>query len=602
MISQNSDDISCIPESPSSSIGQHCGERSVENDHDLTLVEQPLDDELGTNIEQSSRPNYPSIETTPRVHSSPIAQEFNCDKLDHLNSSPISLHSPSSHVEMMSSPERSPFPDNLNDFIREDKSISSDTQKYSLQISINSPLVHSSYASPNKFISETMIAKSCLDVAYISPETKTTSFLANSSTTEDKRGEKKYLESQTGTNTSGTKKKHCDKDEDDSLLDIFASFPDSTIEKCLLSTSKQKINDDSCLDINLSILSPEEVDNNEKKRHDEGNIVRQVRQTLVFNAKDQGISKEKVSYQENGSHSCSITIEDVDKPTTKQACNGEKPVDIFFDDSSLEDLVMERHETGLQKNKTITEERNGRSTTSKDVFETPKRQFRSVTRHDDSWMEHSLGLEGSHTKVTRNAQESSHFMTPMGVVETPIKQSTSDDVVIDGSPLQLVGKITPKAQNNEHVVDHDDDEFIDYYDDGGFNCDIDDYFNYDTHCTIEKDDLIPADERPAAKDVNEKTIIEKCEKKVGKVNNNIQTEENKKNDWNKDVEKGESDVAEGKTKKPENEIVCKRTQGMYDKQQEDPKTPMHDYSNMATPELRVQFVLLFCHLFLFIVY
>ncbi|XP_028401432.1 uncharacterized protein LOC114524527 isoform X2 [Dendronephthya gigantea] len=527
LISENFDEISCIPESPSSSPGQHGEKRSVENVHDLTIAEQPLDDILKTKTKQSSRPNDTSIETIPQLHSFPIAQEFNGDVFDYLDSCPVSLHSPSSSVELMSSPERSPLPDNLKDFDVEDKSSNSNTaQKYSMQISIDSPLLHSPYASPNKSL----------------------------------------------------KRNHCEKDEDNSFLDIFESFPGPTTERSPLSISKHKINDDSCFDINLSILSPKRVVCNEKNRHGEGNKNQQVNQPLGFSSKDQDInSKEKVSFQENR---CSrMAVGDFKKSTTKQAC-AEKKVDVWLDDSSLEDPVMKKHETGLKEDEIITEKEDRRSTTSNDVFKTPKRQFCGGTRYDDSL----LTIEGSNSKDTRNTQEGDHFKNSMRVVETPIKQSAVD---VDDSPLQLENKTTSDDQNN--FYESNNDEFIYYYDHGGFNCDIEDYFHYDTHSSTEKDDSNPLDERPAAvEDVNEKTLnIEKCEKKVRKINN-VQTEENKKDDRNRDVKKGKSGLVKGKTDKAENEIVSKRTQELFNQHQEEPKTPMHDYSNMATPELKVE--------------
>ena len=242
----------CIPETPLKLSPDCSPEKSKMKDSvresDLTLVQQ-LTDLLETKTCQSSNPDDVNIETSsPRCHSS-NAPKRNGGDSDRPISSPISLYSPSSPVEMISSPERSPLPD---DFDMEDESNDLNkaqivSQEY-LNDSLNSPNI-----MPKAYVAENMNVDSTLNIS------KEYHF---ATTDEDEMKEKVQLEGNSedvdhtkAMDACAQNNKLSDENENDSLLDIFASFSDSMAVQSHVVASKQEMNVDSCLDVEMSFLS-----------------------------------------------------------------------------------------------------------------------------------------------------------------------------------------------------------------------------------------------------------------------------------------------------------------------------------------------------------
>lgn len=697
----------CIPEtplkvSPCYSQGENDAEESLREDGQ-TLVEQPADDELETKTCQSSRSDDTNIGASSlRGHSSPVPKEFNGDELDHLNSSPISLPSPSSPVEMISSPERSPLPENLNDFYMEDESNEfSKAQIFVMEDSSNTSVSNSPNVCPNKYIAENMNVDGCLNacISFVSPESRTSTSPIYSPATEDivatadedkvneadvfsgfESGNSMLVDQPAAKVPCRTRRKLCDENEDDSLLDIFATSSDSRTEQSPVYNSKQDINVDSCLDIDISILSPKstatspplyspnskdeyigmeeaetvllKADSDLRDRRPHGaNSTHRAKQSLVFNSKDQGMSEDVDSNQGNrDSYDENDTHKDVNQTTIKQSCNLTNQMDSWLDDSSLQskdkidfsqgnrlsyatktttkdvDDTTKRETSSLQSRNTPSTEAQSdahddfyddQSTTSRYVNDTPRRRSCTGTNKVDSWLDDSSIVTKNTSSTEGQRQGDCHddkFMTPEHVDKTITKQSCTitnkTDSWLDDSSIKSNNTSNFEAQTNQEENLYDDDQFIDCYDDGGFNCDIDDYFNYDAHSTIEHDNVVRDDEKPGTSSAtaqdkmesnveeettnNNQKVGENPKKKIEKAENNVQTRENKKENMSKDVKKGKNNKAEGKTKKSEKEAAGKQTKAKNNPHQEfklrDPRTPMLDYSNMATPELKVCFV------------
>ena len=596
------DNVVCVPKtplklSPTCSPDKNNTNKSL-TEGDLTLVEEPMHGLVNTKTGQSSHfsDNTNSVTSFPPDHFSPIARKSDSDELGHLQSSPMSLSSPS-FVEMLSSPERSPLPENLDDY--GEYNSPNQAQTFSIQNSHNSPS-----SSPNKPTDDKWNIESCLNTCIsviASPESRNTSSSAHCtkigdnvatanedniketaqlSTFSDK-GDSKCVDQASVIEPFRKRNKlPADKIEDDSLLDIFAtSISDSKTEQSPMYISKQV---DSSSSIDISSLSPKsilsspalyspnskeedmgmginseaklKIDNDEENMSaHSSNTSRGAKQSLVFNSENQDISEEMYLTEENR---CSSQFKD--------------------------EIDFSQNGSRSHLNKT----------TSKVTEESTK----SKTSEAMS----SVEAQSDCQKDCFNRQ----FMTPRQVNKITTKQTCDPagkaDSWLDESSIKAVILSNRKDQDKEEeniYYNNDDDEYIDCFDDGGFNCDIEEYFTYDAYSGIEQDNVVPVDEEQGTSslmNVEEETTNKHQSmrgEETKKQDNDIQTIANKKDKIIKDTKKRNNNAG-GKTGKSKNEFASKQAKANDIPPKEfklrDPRTPMLDYSNMATPELKVR--------------
>ncbi len=729
-ILQTSNDI-CIPETPVELSPTYTPEKNNTKEStaedDVTVVEQSMDDVLETKTCQSSRSDDTNIgKSSPQCHSSPIAKEFNSDELDHVNSSPIILPSPSSLVEMMSSPERSPLPEYLDDFDMDDESNDfSKAQVFPAQNLHNTSLSNSPDINPNKYIAKDMNVDSSLNtcISIVSPESKTTTSPLYTSNTDDtdkikeavvcsglKRGNSKLANEITVMEPGRRRNKLPDENEDDSSSDVFATSFDSTTKQSPVYYSKHDMNVDSCLDMDISNLSPKctptsptlyspsskdedigikeaeitllKADSDRRGRRPRGaNTTQSAKQTLVFISKGHDRGEEMDNDLDIGYPDSEIGTmhKDVHETTTRQSCTLTNQIDM--DDSSLQskdemdfDQGDRRTHSGKLTNKDVNETTKRKNTPSikvqsgagnswyddqsftskyahetprrrsstrgskadswlvgssferkktpstedqndpsRDVIETSRRKSCTGTNKADSWLDDSsFEINNSPGTAAQNdTQEDCYDDKHVNKTVTHQSCTTADkaDSWLGKSPIKSNNKINLQAQMNDEENFYDDDQFIDCYNDGGFNCDIDDYFSYDAHSTIQDGNVVAEGEKPGTSSSalhtmesnveeetlnNEKSLSENSKEKIGKGKKNVQATENKKENMSKDVKKGNNKTG-GKIRKSEKDVAGKQANTKNKTQEEfklrDPRTPMLDYSNMATPDLKVSFVL-----------
>ncbi len=125
---------------------------------------------------------------------------------------------------------------------------------------------------------------------------------------------------------------------------------------------------------------------------------------------------------------------------------------------------------------------------SRDVIETSRRKSCTGTNKADSWLDDSsFEINNSPGTAAQNeTQEDCYDDKHVNKTITHQSCTTADkaDSWLGKSPIKSNNKINLQAQMNDEENFYDDDQFIDCYNDGGFNCDIDDYFSYDAHSTI----------------------------------------------------------------------------------------------------------------------
>jgi hypothetical protein len=493
-------------------------------DHDVILVEQSMDDVVETETCPSSGPDCKKIErSSTRVHSSPITKESNSDNLDEISSSPILLPSPSSPVEMMSSPERSPLPDNLDDFDTEDE-----------LDNLNQAQIKA--ASSRKNLSDKNDSLSDLFATSFEHE----NFPLSHS--------------------------HCNID---SFADIDISIlpPNSEPTSPSLYTSNSK---DKEIIIKENATSPRllKADSDQRDRSNDGvNTTHGAKQCLVFNSKCLG--------NEIG---------------VKRHCEDENKTDENKSDSSLGesssrfDKITKTNTSSLHsKNMRSTEVQSDAQdhccddqvTTNSKIIETPRRQLCSRTNKVNSWLDGSpFEIETIPSpKVENNAKRDCCDDTFM----TPNANKTRQSVTVADKADSWVD-----AQNNDENF-CDDEPFVDCYDDGGFNCDLDDYFTYDAFSSTQDDNLVQEDEKPGT---SCSAALNEMESNNNKHN---AVKSPKKQDKENGVKKGKK-KAGGNVRKPVKNVAGKQNNPHQELKLRDPRTPMLDYSNMATPELQVCFI------------
>lgn len=605
---------------------------------DLTLVKEPVPGLIRTGQSSHFSENTSSVTSFRQSHSSPMARKSDSDELGHLHSSSMSLSSPS-FVEMFSSPERSPLPENLDD-LGEYNNSPNKAQTFSIQNSHDSPS-----SSPNKYTDDERNIENCLNACISvieSPESRTTSSSTYSTkigddvATADEDNIKETTQLSTFLDKGDSKRvgqasvmepcrkrnKLPNKIEDDSLLDIFAtSISDSKTVQSPVYISNQV---DSCSSIDISTLSPKSIlsspalyspkskeegvgiRNSEaelKDDYDEENLcvhsadtAHRVEQSLVFNAENEDMSGEMYLIEENSRcHEEKIRTlgKDVSETTKRQPCTlTTNQINSWLDKCSLQ-----------SKDETYFDQNDRRSQGNKKTDEVIE-NTKSKTFSAQSEATSSVNVQSDKQKDCSNGQ----FMTPRQVNKITTKQTrdlaSKADNWLNDSSIKDVNSSNREDQDKEEenisYNNDDDDGYIDCFDDGGFNCDIEEYFSYDAYSAIEQDNVVPADEEQGTSSLmnakeettnNRQSIRGEPKEEIKKQENDIQRIENKKDKTIKDTKK-RNNAAGGKTGKSKNEFASKQAKTNDIVQKEfklrDPRTPMLDYSNMATPELKVR--------------
>lgn len=585
----------CVPETPSN-LPPNCSPDKSNADKtltegDLTFVEQPMHCNLKTQASPSSdvSDNTSSVASFLQGHSSPIAGDR--DELGHLHSSPMSLSS-TSFVEMLSSPERSPLPENLNDFVDSDDPKQAET--FSIQNSPNTPILSNPIAGPKQCTDEKRNIESCLNTCIPdigSPEFRTISSSIYSTKRKDyvataevnirktaqRKDDSKFVDQATAMEPN----KLPGKIEDDSLLDIFStSMTDSMTEQFLLC--KQDIKVDTSPSIDISILSPKSVltspplyspsskvkdlvmKKNEielKLNDDEENMGRGARQSLVFTSENQDVNMDWT--KENGRH------------------HGEK--------------------SSGEKIKTL----------SKDVSETTKKQSCALTTNQvNSWPDKCSSPSKDEIDFDQSDRRSHDDITAVNDVDEITKTQTEATPSVDAQSHQKDRSndqfVTPKCahktvttqtceladedenKDGENIyIDNDVDEYIDCFDDGGFNCDIAEYFSYDAYSEL--DNMVSVDEEQGTSSLM--NVDAGTTSNHQSVSRNLKEGITKQEKTSKGTKKRNNAVG-GKAGKSQKEVAKKKAKANDIVHTEfklrDPRTPMLDYSNMATPELKVR--------------
>ena len=587
--------VVCIPETPSN-LSPNCSPDKSNADKtltegDLTFVEQPMHCNLKIQASPSSdvSDNTSSVASFLQGHSSPLARDR--DELGHLHSSPMSLSS-TSFIEMLSSPERSPLPENLDDFVDSDDPKQGET--FSIQNSPNTPMLNNSIVGPRQCTDEKRNIESCLNTCipdFGSPEFRTTSSPIYSTKRKDyvatadevsirktaqRKDDSKFVDQATAMEPN----KLPGKIEGDSLLDIFStSMTDSMTEQSLLC--KQDIKVDTCPSIDISILSPKSVltspplyspsskvkdlvvKKNEielKLIDDEENMGRGARQSLVFTSENQDVNMDWT--KENRHH-------------RGEKCSGEK------------------------------------IKTSKDVSKTTKKQSSALTTNQvNSWPDKCSLPSKDEIDFDQSDRRSHDDITAVndvdGVTKTQTEATPSVDAQINGQKDRSNDQfITPKCahktvtkqtceladeenKDGENIyIDNDvDDEYIDCFDDGGFNCDIEEYFSYDAYSELDK--MVSVDEEQGTSSLMN---VDAGTSNHQSVSRNLKKGVRKQEKTSKGTKKRNNPVG-GKAGKSHKEVAKKKAKAddivHTEFKLRDPRTPMLDYSNMATPELKVR--------------
>mgnify|MGYP002803811734 CR=1 FL=1 len=652
---QSSDDM-CITESapklsPSCSPEKNDFRECLAND-DVALVQQSMGDVVETKTCTSSGLNDANIKTSPaRDHSSPVTKESNSDSLNHINSSPILLPSPSSPVEMMSSPERSPLPDNLDDFDMEYEFNSlNKAQIYPVQNTHETSLSN----SPN--VSEDMSVDSPLSTSVVLTESKITTSavcgvnLTNNFATADtnknkaavlssrlKRGNCTLVDQTAVMEQSPERNNLSNKNENDSLSDLFATSFECKSEVSPLSNSKCNI--DSLSDIDISILSPKSVPvssslytSNSKDKE----IGSKENETQLLKAISNQVNKSrngvettngaifssKSQYQEMGSNGENTTHKKVNEINETDSWLDASSSSLFKDETNS----AQGHRRSHGRKQTSNDERTTKWTTtsvhSKNVqcadvqtdatdycyddqiitnrnIETPRRQLYSAANEADSSLcDFPFEIKStSSPEVPHNAQEdccNDAFRTDKPRLSLTITDKA--DCLMDDSSIKSNKPSELEAQSSEENL-CDEEQFIDCYDDGGFNCDLDDYFSYDAYSSVQDDSVVLKDEKPGTfrsttvntveSNNNKQNVTENPKEEIGK--GEVQAQENKNENKSIGVKKGKKKTG-GNARKPEKNLAGKQAKNQSNPHLEfklrDPRTPMLDYSNMATPELK----------------
>ena len=575
---------------------------------DITLVEQKMDNVVETKTCASSGLNDTNIKTSPtRDYSSPlIKKKSSSDNLSHINSSPILLPSPSSPVEMMSSPERSPLPDNLDDFDMEyEFNCLNEAQIYPVQNDTslsNSPNVKN-VDSPLTTCISVVLTESKITTSPVS-DVNLTNNLATANTNRNKaavvssrltRGNSTLVDQTAVMKQRPARNNLSNKNENDSLSDLFATSFECKTEDSHLSNSKFNIG--SFSDIDISILSPKliptspslcpsspkdkETDSKEnetqliKAASDQGNKSRNGVNTTP-EAKQSPVFNSKIQCQEMGSNGQNNTHKKGNKINRRS--HGRKKTN--NDEKNTKRTTTSVHSKKVQSDSTDYCY-DDQTITNRNITDTPTRQLDSRANEADS----SLGDSPFEIKSTPSPE---------------VLNNAQEDCSYDSSK-KSDDKSELEGQSNEENL-CDDEQFIDCYDDGGFNCDLDDYFSYDACSSVQDDSVVLKDERPGTfcstavdtveLDNNKQNDIENPKEESGK--GEVQTEENKKENKRIGVKKGIKKTG-GNARKPKKNLAGKEAKKQNNPHQEfklrDPRTPMLDYSNMATPELKVCFVL-----------
>lgn len=339
MVLQAVNDLACILETPLKLWPSSSAEKTETNPNrtqgDQIVLEQSLNDIVGN----KSCPTICSNDVTNIAtsifpgNSSPGEKGFTSGGQDAVKSSPVSVASSPLLLEMISSPEPSPLPDNINDFDM--------AMEYGdLQNSQSTSFSNTAIGRTHNYVSDCKDVEGCLDtcVSIVSPELRTISPLQNLITEDHvERNGIKEMANCSGLEARNAKlvDQKCLKERnvvcDDSLLDLFGSASDSTTENSPEDDSKECMTVENCSNKDIITLSPKSTDvlspshssysfstknkeigvsesetelkkvdyDQHNKRYDGLKVKRAVKQSLRFQSKDVEVKERKNLNQES---------------------------------------------------------------------------------------------------------------------------------------------------------------------------------------------------------------------------------------------------------------------------------------------------------------